>query len=434
MGNFFQLVIKFLLLVLLFAQTELICQDITIVNNYPIARDAVDEENFVLSKVSQHTYIVNEYVPLESGPRNQLNQMIIYGLRSYIDNHYYSEKGSVVATEGSVEFNKSASAIVRNAIWIHDHPFHEAFKTFSPGFISKVAAIKKLDGMRLKTGSMELSPPENGVMNLYAFQRMVYELKVAAEREAADFLDKYLGKSDVVKSLDNPTTSKSTSPQLDEFIYQLQPVPRVADDLAALKPNVNDQSFNSKPSRPRRGDPYSAQIVELLAKNNKILENYGYRFEDLQNQINEIRNDQSVEGVRDEVKAMSEMIREVLNARPGGASANAPVTSAFQSSIILIFDKNEYDLSIGQQAQLNKAVLELRLDPSLTALVNGYADKTGDAEINARISRLRALAVGDYLNDQGVASNRLIINFLGDQESDSANPADRKVEVILLKN
>ncbi len=421
-------------MVLFLTQTDVFCQDITIINNYPVARDEVEEDRFVLSKVSQHTYVVNEFVPLQSGPRNQLNQMISYGLRSYIDNQYYSDKGKVVAVEGATEFNKSASAIVRNAIWIHDHPFHEEFKSFSPAFIAKVAAIKKLEGLRLKTGSMELSEPENGTMNLYAFQRMVYEIKVAAEQEASVFIDKYLGKPDISNSTVDSESPESTSPLLDEFIFQLQPVPRLADNLAGVKPNLNEQSFASQKGRNRKSDPYSAQIVELLEKNNKILENYGYRFEDLQNQINEIRNDRSGEAVRDEVKAMSEMIREVLSARQGVAPVPGSTSSTNAPAITIIFEKNESSLSIGQQAQLNKAVQELRMNTSLKALINGYADKTGDPELNARISRLRALAVKEYIVQQGITVNRLIVSFLGDQESLSPNPADRKVEVIVFQN
>jgi OOP family OmpA-OmpF porin len=72
---------------------------------------------------------------------------------------------------------------------------------------------------------------------------------------------------------------------------------------------------------------------------------------------------------------------------------------------------------------------DLTRNSKLKALITGYADKSGDPDFNAWISRQRAKAVRDYLIQSGISGSRLVMNFLGETGSLSENPADRRVEV-----
>ncbi len=115
--------------------------------------------------------------------------------------------------------------------------------------------------------------------------------------------------------------------------------------------------------------------------------------------------------------------------------ANGSTTSLLKNQEVeVIFEKNAHELTLSQKAVLNKALIVLRANPAAGAFITGYADKTGNAELNAWISKKRAEAVRDYLRSQNVGSNRLIVNFLGDAESSSANPLDRKVTVRFVVN
>jgi outer membrane protein OmpA-like peptidoglycan-associated protein len=78
--------------------------------------------------------------------------------------------------------------------------------------------------------------------------------------------------------------------------------------------------------------------------------------------------------------------------------------------------------------------MDLQLNNNLRAIITGFADRTGNPEFNAWISQQRAEAVKEYLIKQGISSDRLMMNFLGDAESQFANPADRKVEVVYVVN
>lgn len=425
---------RYFQLILYFYGSVLYAQDVTIINNYPAQPGEVSEENYVLSKVTQHTYVVNEFIPIESGPRSQLNQMISYGLRSYIDNQYYAMRGSVKALETGEDFNASAAGIVRNAIWIHDYPFHESFSGFSNGLIFKASALKNLNGYGVETGNKDPQAPKNGKVDLYTFQRMVYDLKVSAEREVAAFLDKELGTTD-----SNTLVEETTRPMLDQIDFRMAERAENAEELAALRPKLDDFSTFGKPTRKRNrsGDnEFSERIVQLLEENNKILANYGYRFEDMQKQIDEIRSDRTstADIMREEVGALRDMIRDVLAGRTVSTADGSSLQRNNQPSVTVIFEKNEHKLSLVHQAQLNKVEMDIRLNPDFRAIITGYADKTGNAEFNAWISQQRAKAVRDYLTGKGISPERLLVNFLGDGESESPNPADRKVEVVLIRN
>jgi len=219
-------------------------------------------------------------------------------------------------------------------------------------------------------------------------------------------------------------------PPLD---ISLEPVPDVGEALNALTPaisNVNDGKSMSRRERRRRerGQPaFGAEMVELLKENNKILANYGSRFEDMQSQINAEREQRSegLETVREEVKALRELIKATLT---GGAMAQG-IPAAASPAVEIIFDRNAHELAPGHRALLNTTELMLRNAPSSRAVITGFADRTGSADYNAWISEQRAMAVHDYLVDKGISSERLTVTYVGDAASASPNPADRKVQV-----
>jgi outer membrane protein OmpA-like peptidoglycan-associated protein len=100
----------------------------------------------------------------------------------------------------------------------------------------------------------------------------------------------------------------------------------------------------------------------------------------------------------------------------------------------LRFEKNSDHISLAYQMELNEVYHLLMLDRNRKVMITGYADISGTPELNAQISRMRALSVKHYLRQKGVPTNRMIINFVGDSVSESENPMDRKVEIAWLGN
>lgn len=429
--------ISTILILFVFSQTQ--GQEITVINRFNGPDEKLAPESYVLKNVSEHTYIINEYELSNTGQRSRLDAMISYGLRSYIDNQYHVFDGRIESIDGPEMFLKSSSDIVKNAIWIHDLSFGEKFPGFSDFIAVKVKKLKEIDGNHVLQGDADMDQPNGKNLGLYTFQRMVYDLKKSAEMEVALFLNTYL------PNTDKRGYDESDLPYLQEKDFDLSPSRKNMDELDALKPDIDlFDNFDSKKKKKKKRDntkqgdlaPFTEKVVELLEQNNKILAHYNDRFENLQDQINDLRESrpENNSGLRDEIAELRNMIKDLAEGKTIKETDGTNTKMISDKELTILFEKNAHELTLSQKAQLNAVKMELRKNPGYSALITGYADKTGNSEINAWISKKRAAAVRNYLQSQGIPIQRLIINFLGDAESDAPNPADRKVTIAFLEN
>lgn len=425
------------MILFVFYQTQ--GQEITVINRFNGPDEKLAPESYVLKNVSEHTYIINEYELSNTGQRSRLDAMISYGLRSYIDNQYHVFDGRIEAIDGSAMFMKSSSDIVENAIWIHDLSFGDKFPGFSDFIAEKVKKLKKLDGYHILQGEADMDQPLGSDIGLYTFQRMVYDLKKSAEMEVALFLNTYL------PNTDKRGYDESDNPYLQEKNFDLSPSRNNMDELGALQPDVDlfDNLDSKKDKKKKKNNsksddlaPFTEKVVELLEQNNKILAHYNDRFENLQNQIDALRESkpENSSPLRDEIAELRNMIQDLADGKTIKESNGTSTKMISDKELTILFEKNSYELSLSQKAQLNTVKVELRKNSEYSALITGYADKTGNPEINAWISKKRAAAVRTYIESQGIPIKRLILNFLGDSESDAPNPADRKVTIVFLEN
>jgi OOP family OmpA-OmpF porin len=73
------------------------------------------------------------------------------------------------------------------------------------------------------------------------------------------------------------------------------------------------------------------------------------------------------------------------------------------------------------------------LHPELNTIITGYTDKSGNPDVNFRLSQKRANNVKNYLMQQGIQSNRLQTDFQGSNKATKANdPFARRVEILLV--
>jgi outer membrane protein OmpA-like peptidoglycan-associated protein len=418
-------------------------QDVTVINKYEGKTDSISEEDYVLKRITEQRIIINEYELSNTGPRSHLEQMIAYGLRSMIDNNFHVFEGRVEALSSPEAFNRDASEVIRNAIWIHDQPFADEFKGLSNSVDEIVAQLNELDGQNILTGSERNEPSANGEVGLYTFQKMVYDLKMTTEFEASRFLDEQMPESQ------DRGYDESDVTFLRSKDYTLDNSDISTDRLGDLKPDF-DSTLSEKEQRklqrknavedegddtPLQNDQFTARVVELLEQNSKILANYDRRFDNLQGQINELRDRQPAgnEAIREEIAELRSMIADLSQGKaitePDGSK-----TAVVDEELTVIFEKNVYELTLAQKAKLNKADIALKQNPDYKALITGYADKSGNPNFNAWISKKRAQSVKKYLQTSGVEGDRLVVNFVGESESDSVNPQDRKVALQYLRN
>ncbi|MFZ8835562.1 MAG: OmpA family protein [Flavobacteriales bacterium] len=91
-------------------------------------------------------------------------------------------------------------------------------------------------------------------------------------------------------------------------------------------------------------------------------------------------------------------------------------------------------LGLSSQLQLNEIIALMVRYPQLRVVCTGHADSDGDRANNMTLSRRRAEAVREYLLQSGVLSQRVLLNYFGEEQSRQAGAADRRVEVRFFVN
>ncbi|MDO1510761.1 MULTISPECIES: OmpA family protein [unclassified Neisseria] len=101
------------------------------------------------------------------------------------------------------------------------------------------------------------------------------------------------------------------------------------------------------------------------------------------------------------------------------------------------FATNSSALSGNAMDALSKAAQTLVQYPDTTLTVAGHTDNTGNDRINEPLSRRRAQAVADYLNQRGVAASRLSTIGYGSRQPITGNDTvegrakNRRVEILI---
>ncbi len=113
-----------------------------------------------------------------------------------------------------------------------------------------------------------------------------------------------------------------------------------------------------------------------------------------------------------------------------------------QKPIVLrnvFFDFDRTELLPKSFTELNKLVEYLSQHPTYTILISGHTDAKGSQEYNAKLSSGRALSVGKYLTEQGIAPYRINTEGKGSSEpvadnaTESGREQNRRVEFIIFE-
>lgn len=101
----------------------------------------------------------------------------------------------------------------------------------------------------------------------------------------------------------------------------------------------------------------------------------------------------------------------------------------------LMFDFDSYNLTAGTKQNLGDLATTLTKYDDTEVLIEGHTDKTGSDDYNLTLSKKRADAVSDYLEQLKVKGNRITTNGYGEEQAFSTNdPENRRVEVAIYAN
>lgn len=104
------------------------------------------------------------------------------------------------------------------------------------------------------------------------------------------------------------------------------------------------------------------------------------------------------------------------------------------NQVNVFFAKGDSRLFESDYAVLDRLIEDLKRLPSLQVRVKGFADQSGSAQINQRLSQERAKTVATYLKERGIAEARIETEHFGEENPRYGDGSlDRRVEVEVIK-
>jgi outer membrane protein OmpA-like peptidoglycan-associated protein len=104
------------------------------------------------------------------------------------------------------------------------------------------------------------------------------------------------------------------------------------------------------------------------------------------------------------------------------------------------FETNKYEITSNSKLALDKLQKIFAEYDNTNILIEGHTDNIGEENYNLRLSERRAKSAGNYLLNSGIASNRLIIKWYGenqpkvDNNSEENRTLNRRVQFVITAN
>ncbi len=433
--------------------------------------------------------IMDDYSPTGVDFRSRILDLINYSLGFYTEEMILWGKPVVVFRHTADQQFEHLNEIVRHSLELYAHPAKDSFWGFSARLEKQLLNLHLLSGISINYTDNSTTASSNTISHK-ELQKKVLDLKNSATQEVEEFIDEHPEPIDqngnlldldkkhdlishddqLLRSLEN--ASRADVALLIDSLFELEEIPhgligQINDRIQRLENPETDFRKNQpldpiahlietqmeldnselevklpKSKKPKEKSEtttmnFNARVVELLEDNNKLMAKYNDRFDFMQSQINELREEQ--QGVSeatelrlqvqiDELHAMISNLAKEESAERNSQSTNSGRLQAVE----IIFERNSYDISMYHKTLLNEVAAGLIKNKAYKVMITGFADALGDKKYNILISQQRAQSVQNYLVQRGIEASRLIVNYYGDNKSKTSNPLDRKVEIEWL--
>lgn len=418
-------------------------QHVTVINNYQGDTAKVKPTDFILSGSTEHRYIINYYQPRHRDSNTRVLDLISFALAYYIDEMADMQSRNLTFRKSAQNNFEDLNEIVSNSLNLYEHPAADAFWGFSARLEKKLLELHQLSGKQIDYNDIE-NEGSGSKIGHYALQKKMLELKVTAIKEVEDLLEEtpvpidsngnLLSRQDEKNDEDN---FRKNQP-LDPIEYNAEE--EYMEDLAMLE-LVMPKEEKTNTSSPEPDGSMNSRILQLLEENNRLMSGYNQRFDNMQSQINDLKErpvtssnlpEGSEKRLQAQIEDLRGMIRDIAEAKSSPVESGTAKNNNRLKPIEVVFERGSYVITPYHQTILNEIVAGLIKNKTYKIMITGYADRVGDRNLNAILSQKRAVSVRDYIAKQGIAANRMVVNFYGDNKSNNLNPLDRKVEIEWL--
>jgi len=378
---------------------------------------------------------------------NRISEFIDNVLDLYLDRSYHISSTRLLFYVEKEAMNFQMNNLVNQSLSL----FY--IKNSFPGFSNKI--ITKIDSLYALNWSIEEylllgdNDKERDDFLSYYIEQDFDFLKSNVHKEITDFVIEQAIEitRETWDTQKKVITSSSIDYDLGKFIKPIEytmgkPVTTTTTDFYVDLPENFIDGYNSdlenksKKSVKKKKNKidFNEELLQILQQNSDQLKN-------IQADLNRI----NVEGIDrnrkqnyllqsqiDELKDQVAGLKTQMDTQTGGPiNPDEPIIN---KNTNLYFEKNSFTIGYAEKIKLNKIFDTLIKMTGNSVIITGFADKSGDKNYNAYLSEKRAKAVQNYFLSKGIDKKRLIINFMGDSESDSINQADRKVVVDIISH
>ncbi|MFT4660808.1 MAG: outer membrane protein OmpA-like peptidoglycan-associated protein [Patiriisocius sp.] len=254
------------------------------------------------------------------------------------------------------------------------------------------------------------------------FMTRMEDLKISLEIELNEFIEAITDPEDLVEM-----TTKSKYTKLDPIdtpvLYPLEVV-----NVPVLDPTSGEPLIG--------GAKMSQAIIELLKSNNDLIALMSGEILKLNQEMLEVKREgidyqREFKDIHSRIDGLEDAIYNIRLNPTGNVSSENTIET--EDKKMVFFDKNSIAIDIEHLEMLNALSQKLKADNNLRIVVTGFADKSGNAALNNKVSRLRAQSVSEYFLRMGISQSKMLLNHLGDSRSNKESRSDRRVEIDILK-
>lgn len=376
----------------------------------PITSQAqTDDSRLVGSK--EGTLIVNYWSSAPDPEVEQLRSVMVEALEMYLNGAVNIEEGEVNWRSSIRSIKKDMERIVKDLMVLRKFKEKVPFEGFSDEIDALLKDVDELDERDVTRmhGSSDI-PREDRFY--FLIQSRLQEVSLQAGLELGWYVNK--GLLALVGQTHEPIPTQS----LEDWqnFDPNAPLNPIEVDFSIETMGLIEEEDNSTLPATTESD-----ILERIIA---LLEDHNNRLEKLeQNRTNSVNTVNPLEIAR---------IGLDNEGRPSPSSDPILQSLNLPDKFDVRFYTGSSSLTLNAQLQLNEVVGLLVIYPQLRLMCTGHADLSGERAANLNLSRSRANTVRNYILDSGVNSERVIMNFFGEERAESRGAKDRRVIVTFF--
>ncbi|PCJ82318.1 MAG: hypothetical protein COA49_02120 [Bacteroidetes bacterium] len=379
-----------------------------------ISNAQTDESRLVGTK--EGTLIVNYWNSAPDPEVEALRSITVEAIEMYLNGAININNGEVNWKSSSKSIKKDMERIVKDMMILRKFKEKVPFEGFSNEVVALLEDVDELDERDVNRMRPSSKIPHEE-MFYFLIQSRIQEVTLQAGLELGWYVNK--GLLALVGQTQEPIDTESLENWRD--FDPNSPLSPIEIDFSVETMDLISGSDNSSLPAYKLGSNSSISNnieTQLLERIITLLEDHNDRLDKLEkgtfNPSEIARSSLNLEG------------RMSISSDPQLLALNIP------KNFDVRFYTGSSSLTLNAQLQLNELVGLMGRYPQVRIVCTGHADISGDRYVNLNLSRARANRVRNFILDSGVSSDRVIMNFFGEEQAENKGAKDRRVIVTFF--